>query len=352
MKLPTQDDGVLVIAELSGNHNGSEERALALVRAAKEAGADAVKLQTYTADTITMDADGDWFTIKGGPWGGRKLYDLYGEASTPWEWHAALFAEARRLGMLCFSSPFDSTAVDFLESLESPCYKVASFEVVDIPLLEKVAQTRKPVIMSTGMATDGEIEEAVATLRQGGTPEVALLSCVSAYPAPAEEYRLRNVAELSRRFGCTAGLSDHTLTSTVAIAAVALGARIVEKHLCLRRTDGGPDAAFSLEPSEFRSLVAAVRDVQAGMRAPLGFGPGSAELANVAFRKSLFAARDIPRGTILTSDDVRCIRPGHGIKPRELRRVVGSRSLADIRRGTPLSWDLLRPCSERSSSRS
>lgn len=343
MRLPTEDDAVLVIAELSGNHNGSKERALELVRAAKDAGADAVKLQTYTADTITMDADGEWFMIKGGPWGGRKLYDLYGQASTPWEWHAALFAEARRLGMLCFSSPFDPTSVDFLESLDVPCYKIASFEVVDIPLLEKVARTRKPVIMSTGMATDAEIEEALETLHEGGTPDVALLACVSAYPAPAEDYRLRNVTELGKRFSRTAGLSDHTLSNTIAVAAVALGARIVEKHLCLSRADGGPDAGFSLEPSEFRSLVAAVRDVEAGMRTAPGFGPGAAELGNVAFRKSLFAARDIARGTILTSEDVRCIRPAHGLKPRELRRVVGSEAKTDIRRGMPLSWDLLRP---------
>jgi pseudaminic acid synthase len=342
MNLPTQDDAVLVIAELSGNHNGSKDRALELVRAAKDAGADAVKLQTYTADTITMDADGDWFMIKDGPWAGRKLYDLYKEASTPWDWHADLFSEARRLGMLCFSSPFDPTSVDFLESLDAPCYKIASFEVVDIPLLERVARTRKPVIMSTGMATDAEIVEALETLRGRGTPEVALLACVSAYPAPAEEYRLRNVAELGKRFGCTAGLSDHTLSNTVAVAAVALGARIVEKHLCLRRADGGPDSGFSLEPGEFRALTVAIRDVEAGMRAVPGFGPGGAELGNVAFRKSLFAARDIPRGTILTSGDVRCVRPGQGLKPRELRRVLGSQANADIRRGTPLSWDLLR----------
>jgi pseudaminic acid synthase len=327
---------------MSGNHNGSKDRAMELIRAAKSAGADAVKLQTYTADTITMDAEGDWFMIKGGPWNGRRLHELYGEASTPWEWHADLFEEARTLGMMCFSTPFDPTAVEFLETLHVPLYKVASFEVVDIPLLQRVAATRKPVIMSTGMASEVEIIEALETLRNGGCTEIALLACVSAYPAPPGEFRLRNVPELADRFGCIPGLSDHSFSDTVAIAAVALGARIIEKHLCLRRADGGPDSGFSLEPAEFSKLVQSVRDVHAAIAAEPGFGPGQAELGNVTFRKSLFAARDIPQGATLTSDDVRCIRPGHGLKPHDLPRVLGAVAETAIRRGTPLSWELLR----------
>jgi N-acetylneuraminate synthase len=329
----------LVVAELSGNHNGRLERALALVRAAAEARADAVKLQTYTADTITMDAPGPWFRIEEGPWKGRTLHDLYREASTPWEWHPALFAEARRLGLVCFSTPFDPTAVDFLESLGCPLYKVASFEVVDIPLLERIGATRKPVVMSTGMASEAEIDLAARTLRGAGAGPLALLACVSAYPAEPKDMRLRNIGALAARFGCTAGLSDHTLTSTAAVAAVAIGAKVIEKHLCLARADGGPDAGFSLEPAELAALVSAVRDAEAALGGEPRFGPGEADAGNVVFRKSLFAGRDIARGRSLGPGDVRCIRPGHGLPPKDLPRVLGKTARRDIARGTPLSWD-------------
>lgn len=253
---------VFIIAELSGNHNGSKDRALELVRAAKDAGADAVKLQTYTADTITMDGDHPCFKITKGPWAGRTLHDLYQEASTPWEWHADLFAEARRLGLCCFSTPFDATAVDFLESLNVPLHKIASLEIVDIPLIKRVAATRKPVIMSTGMATLDEIDLAVKTLREGGCPSLALLNCVSAYPAAAETMHLRNIPALASRYRCVSGLSDHTLGSTAAIASVALGGCIIEKHICMRRADGGPDAGFSTEPQEFAAMVRDIRECE------------------------------------------------------------------------------------------
>jgi len=330
-----------IVAELSGNHNGSKARALELVHAAKEAGADAVKLQTYTADTITMDAPQACFRIDGGPWHGRTLHDLYQEASTPWDWHGDLFAAARGLGLCCFSTPFDPTSVDFLETLACPLYKVASFEVVDLPLQRRVAATRKPVIMSTGMASLDEIDTAVRTLRMGGCPALALLNCVSAYPAEPETMHLANIAALSARYGCLAGLSDHTLSATAAIAAVALGARVIEKHLCLRRADGGPDAGFSLEPGEFASLVRAVRTAEAAIGRAPRFGAGQAEAGNVAFRKSLFIARDLPAGQVLSAVDIRCIRPGHGLPPADLERVIGRRLRADTARGTPLAWDLL-----------
>jgi pseudaminic acid synthase len=330
-----------VVAELSGNHNGDLERAIALIRAAKDAGADAVKLQTYTADTITMDAPGEWFAIKGGPWDGRRLYELYQEASTPWAWHERLFTEARALGLACFSTPFDPTSVAFLEQLGCPLYKVASFEVVDIPLLACIAATRKPVIMSTGMATLAEIDLAVRTLRQGGCGELVLLNCVSAYPAAPRDMHLRNIPHLAAVFGCAVGLSDHTLSHTATIAAVALGACMVEKHLCLRRSDGGPDAGFSLEPGELAALVTAVREAEQAVAAPVAFGAGQAEAGNIVFRKSLFAARDIAVGAVIAADDVRCIRPGHGLAPALLPQVLGRTARRAIPRGTPLSWELM-----------
>ena len=335
------DHPVVVIAELSGNHNGDKERAIALLRAAKGAGADAVKLQTYTADTITMDAPGSCFEIHAGPWKGRRLYDLYAEASTPWEWHPDLFAEAARLGLPCFSTPFDPTAVDFLESLECPFYKVASFEVVDIPLLQRIAATRKPVVMSTGMANLSEIDLAVRTLKNGGCSGLVLLNCVSAYPAPAEAMHLGDIRRLAEAFACPAGLSDHTLGETAAVAAVALGARLIEKHLTLRRADGGPDAGFSLEPEEFASLVRVVRETEAAIRPSTAFGPGQADAGNLIFRKSLFASRDIATGEALSEANVRSIRPGHGLPPADLPKVLGRCARTAIARGTPLCWDLL-----------
>jgi N-acetylneuraminate synthase len=331
---------VVVVAELSGNHNGDLGTALLLIREAKMVGADAIKLQTYTADTITMDAPGPWFAITEGPWAGRRLHDLYAEASTPWAWHREIFAEAARLDMPCFSSPFDPTAVDFLEDLRCPCYKVASFEVVDIPLLRRVAVTRKPVVMSTGMASAAEIGLAVRTLREGGCPGLALLNCVSAYPAAAADMHLGNIPRLAAAFGCEAGLSDHTRDDTAAIAAVALGARLIEKHLCLDRSAGGPDAGFSLEPAEFARLVGVVRAAEQAVRPSAAFGPGQADAGNLVFRKSLFAARDIDAGKTLTEQDIRCIRPGHGLPPADLPKVIGRTARDTIVRGVPLTWDL------------
>lgn len=331
---------VLMVAELSGNHRHDKSRAIALLQAAKQAGADAVKLQTYTADTITMDAPGPWFALKTGPWAGRRLYELYQEASTPWDWHADLFAEAARLNLPCFSTPFDPSAVDFLESLGCPCYKVASFEVVDIPLLQRIAATRKPVIMSTGMANLAEIDLATRTLRIEGCPGIILLNCVSAYPAPAEAMHLGDIPRLASAFSCPIGLSDHSLSETASIAAVALGARMIEKHLTLRRSDGGPDAGFSLEPEEFSRLVQSIRETECALRKSNNFGPGSADIGSLMFRKSLFAAHNITGGKLITSADVRCIRPGHGLPPADLPKIIGRHAKYDILRGTPLSWDL------------
>jgi N-acetylneuraminate synthase len=335
------DRPALVVAELSGNHNGRLERAVDLVHAAKKAGADAVKLQTYTADTITMDAPGEWFEIKAGPWRGRRLHELYGEASTPWEWHPDLFAAAREAGLICFSSAFDPTSVDFLEQLGTPLYKAASFEIVDLPLLARIARTGKPVILSTGMASLAEIDNAVRVLRAGGVPGLVLLNCVSAYPARPEDMHLRNIPVLAGAFGCLVGLSDHTLSSTAAVAAVALGACVIEKHLCLNRADGGPDAGFSLEPAEFADLVRSVREAEAALGSSARFGTRAGEATNVLFRKSLFAARDIAAGQALGREDVRVIRPGHGLPPAVLETVLGRRARKDIPRGTPLSWELL-----------
>ncbi len=331
----------ILVAELSGNHNGSKARALELVHAAKEAGADAVKLQTYTADTITLDCDGPEFRIHGGPWDGRRLYELYQEASTPWAWHADLFAEAARLGLPCFSTPFDDTAVDFLEGLGCALYKVASFEVPDIPLLQRIGRTGKPVVMSTGMASHAEVAAAVTALREAGAGELCLLTCISRYPADPRELRLRNIAMLAQSFSCPAGLSDHSRSPAMAVAAVALGARLIEKHICLRRADGGPDAGFSLEPQEFAETVRLVRDAEAGLASAPFLGPGDGERENLVFRRSLFAVRDIAAGAMLTAADVRSIRPGHGLPPVELPRVIGRRARAAIARGTPLAWDLL-----------
>lgn len=338
---PLPSDRAILVAELSGNHNGSKARALELVHAAKEAGADAVKLQTYTADTITLDCDRPEFRISGGPWDGRRLYELYQEASTPWAWHADLFAEAARLGLPCFSTPFDDSAVDFLEGLGCGLYKVASFEVPDIPLIERIARTGKPVVMSTGMASRDEVAAAVAALRASGAGELCLLTCISRYPADPHELRLRNIPLLAQAFACSAGLSDHSRSPAMAVAAVALGARLIEKHICLRRADGGPDAGFSLEPEEFATMVRLVRDAEAGLASAPFLGPGEGERENLVFRRSLFAVRDIAAGAELTAADVRSIRPGHGLPPADLPRVLGRRARGAISRGTPLRWDLL-----------
>ena len=327
-----------VICELSGNHNGSLDRALQLIDAAAATGADAIKIQTYTPDTITIDHDGPGFRIEGGLWGGRTLYDLYGEAQTPFEWHEPLFARARELGVTLFSTPFDESAVDLLEELGAPAYKIASFEAVDLPLIARVARTGKPMIISTGMANLDEIGEAVRTARDNGCSEIVLLHCVSSYPAPDEQSNVRTVPDLAQRFGVVSGLSDHTFGSAVAVASIALGGCVVEKHFTLRRADGGPDAAFSLEPDEFRTLVT---DCKRAWRS-LGkatYDLQGCERGSIVFRRSLYVVRDISAGEALTRENVRSIRPGHGLAPRHLPDVLGRRAARDLKRGDPLGWD-------------
>jgi N-acetylneuraminate synthase len=329
-----------VIAELSGNHNGDIQRAFRLIDAAKTAGADAVKLQTYTADTITLDHDGPGFVIEGGLWNGRRLYDLYREAHTPWEWHPALFEHTRKIGITCFSSPFDPSAVELLENLGAPAYKIASFEVIDIPLIERAAATGKPLIISTGMANSEEIHDAVAAARRAGADGVALLHCVSGYPTPASEANLLRIQALSRDFDCPIGLSDHSRGIEVAVAAVALGATIIEKHMTLARADGGPDAEFSLEPDEFADLVRGARNAFAALGAS-EYGRAASEQGNVAYRRSLYVVRDIAAGELFTDQNVRSIRPGYGLAPKLLPAVIGRRAARDIARGTPLAPDLI-----------
>jgi len=331
------------VAEVSANHNQDFEKAIRIIQAAKDAGADAVKLQTYTPDTITIASDREYFRVGGGTlWDGKTLYELYGEAYTPWEWQPKLKRAAEDLGMQCFSSAFDSSAVDFLESMHVPAHKVASFELVDLALIRKMAATGKPVIMSTGMATLEEIEEALATARQAGATQIALLKCTSAYPAPAEEMNLRTIPELSRRFGLPVGLSDHTMGITVPVAAVSLGACIIEKHLTLARADGGPDSAFSLEPHEFKAMVEAVRTTEKAL-GEIHFGVSERENRSRVFRRSLFVVRDVKKGEKFTAENVRSIRPGYGLHTRHLAEVVGKAAAQDIARGTPLSWDLVSP---------
>jgi pseudaminic acid synthase len=327
-----------IIAEVSANHNGSIERAEAIIRAAADAGADAVKLQTYTADTMTIPCDNEHFRIKGTLWEGKTLHDLYQEAYTPWEWQPRLKELANDLGMDCFSTPFDATAVDFLEKMNVPCHKVASFEVVDIPLLKKIASTGKPVIMSTGMASLTEIDEAVTTLRENGTTELALLKCTSAYPAPPEEANLRTIPHLAQAFSCVAGLSDHTLGSAVAVGAVAVGARIIEKHFTLARADGGPDSAFSMEPHEFRQMVQDIRTVEKALGA-VCYDLTPKQKESKVFRRSLFVVKDMKAGEAFTEENVRSIRPGYGLPPKMLNIVLGRRAAKNLSMGTPLSLD-------------
>lgn len=328
-----------VIAELSANHNGTIERAFAIIEAAKAAGADAVKLQTYKADSITIDHDGPGFRIESGPWAGRSLHDLYREASMPWDWHAPLFAKARELGIVIFSSPFDEAAVELLEGLDAPAYKIASFEVVDLPLILRVAATGKPMIISTGMATVEEIGEAVAAARGGGCRELALLHCVSAYPAPPEDSNLRTIADMAERFDAVIGLSDHTLGSTVAVAAIAQGARIIEKHVTLRRDDGGPDAGFSLEPPELRTLVDSCRCAWEAL-GEVNYGVKASEADSKVFRRSLYAVDDIEEGEVFTNANIRSIRPGYGLPPKYLPSLLGQTARKRIARGTPINWSM------------
>lgn len=327
----------LIIAELSANHLQKYDHALELVRAAKRAGADAIKLQTYTADTITLDCDNDYFRVKHGTiWDGRTLHQLYTEAYTPWEWHESLMKEAERLGMIFFSTPFDKTSVDFLEKLGVKLYKIASFELIDIPLIETIAKTGKPIIMSTGMGTLAEIDSAVRAIRAVNSADLCLLKCTSAYPSSPEEMNLKTIPHLAEAFGVSAGLSDHTLGSEVAIAAVALGARVIEKHLTLNRTDGGPDGAFSMEPDEFRAMVSAIRVVESAI-GKVSYEPTLSERAGLAFRRSLFVVKDISAGELFSVENIRSIRPAGGLKPALLPVVLGRRASRNLKQGMPLT---------------
>ena len=327
---------VVIIAELSGNHNGDIERAIKLIDAAKSAGADAVKLQTYSADTITIDHNGPGFVIEAGPWKGRTLYELYEEAHTPFAWHARLFEHAKKIGIECFSAPFDETAVDLLESLECPVYKIASFEIVDMELIERAAATGKPLIISTGMANEQEIRDALDLARKSGASDVALLHCISAYPAPIEEANVKRIPVLAAKFGCTIGLSDHTFGSEAAVTAVALGAKLIEKHITLARADGGPDAGFSLEPNEFADLVGHVKNAAQALGSGEATRPPSEE-AQKPFRRSLYVVRDMEAGEVFSKENVRSIRPGYGLEPKHLTVVLGKRAKQRIARGTPLT---------------
>jgi pseudaminic acid synthase len=332
-----------IIAEMSGNHNQSLDRALALVDAAADAGVDAVKLQTFTADTMTLDSSNPEFTIQNQSslWKGQSLHKLYQMAYTPWEWHAAIMARANQRGLVCFSSPFDASAVDFLETLNVPAYKVASFECIDLPLIRRVAQTGKPMIISTGMASIAEIAEAVEAARQGGCQNLVLLKCTSTYPASPENTHLRTIPHMRELFGCPVGLSDHTMGIGASVAATALGAVVIEKHFTLRRSDGGVDAAFSLEPEELKSLVVETERAWHAL-GTVHYGHTEAEVHARTRRRSLYIVSDLKAGEKLTMDNLRAIRPGLGLSPKFLDIVLGMRVTQNISSGTPLSWALLK----------
>ena len=335
------DHPTYLVAEMSANHGQDFDQAVRILEAAAEAGADAVKLQTYTPDTLTIDHDGEPFQIgEGTLWEGKNLYQLYGEAYTPWDWQPKLKEKADALGVHLFSTPFDATAVDFLEEMDVPAHKIASFEIVDLPLVRRIARTGKPIIMSTGMASLAEIDDAVQAIRSEGNEQFALLKCTSAYPSPPEAMNLRTIPHLSQAFGVPAGLSDHTLGIAVPVGAVALGACIIEKHFTLSRQEPGPDSAFSLEPQEFAAMVDAVRTTEKAL-GQVRYGVGEREQATRIFRRSLFAVADIAEGEIFTDENVRSIRPGHGLPPKKLDEVLGRRAATPIHRGTPLSEDHL-----------
>ncbi|MGR5354129.1 pseudaminic acid synthase [Vibrio sp. DNB22_19_2] len=329
-----------IIAELSANHNGDINRAFQIMEEAKKAGADAIKLQTYTHETITIDCDSEEFQIHGGLWDGQTLYELYKGAHMPWEWHKPLFEKAKELGITIFSSPFDFTAVELLEELDAPAYKIASFEVIDLPLIKRVAQTGKPMIISTGMANEEEIAEAIKTAKDNGCQELVVLHCVSGYPAPAEQYNLRTIANIAERFDVLSGLSDHTIDNATAVASVAIGACLIEKHVTMDRNGGGADDSFSLEPQELKALC---QDAKTAWQAlgQVSYERTEAEKGNVKFRRSLYVVKDIKAGEVLTKDNVRSIRPGFGLAPRYYEEVIGKRVKSDISRGTPLSFDCI-----------
>ena len=346
MRIGTREIGPhvapFVIAEMSGNHNQSLDRALAIVEAAAATGAPALKLQTYTADTLTLDIQtGDFFiNDENSLWKGRSLHDLYKVAFTPWEWHAPIMKRASDLGMLCFSTPFDESAVEFLETLDVPAYKIASFEIVHLPLIRKVAATGKPLIISTGMATAAEIEDAVRAAREGGCRDLVLLKCTSTYPASPENSNLLTIPHMRVLFDCEVGLSDHTMGIGTSLAAVALGATVIEKHFTLRRADGGVDSTFSLEPEEMKSLVVETERGRLSLGA-VRYGPSEAEQKSLAFRRSLYIAQDVEAGELLTRDNLRCVRPGMGLQPKFYETVLGRRVNRNVLKGTPMSWELL-----------
>jgi len=338
----SDNDKVFIIAEISANHNQNYDKAVQLVKAACEAGADAVKLQTYTPDTMTIDSDKEWFQIKvNEAWKDQTLYDLYKKAYTPWEWHSKLAEITKNYNVLLFSTPYDETAVDFLEQMDVPVYKVASFELIDLELLKKIALTKKPVIISRGMASLEELELAYKTLKENGCPEVAILHCVSSYPALPKEMNLATIQDLKKKFDVVVGLSDHTLTTETAVAAVALGAKIIEKHITLDRNEKGPDSGFSLEPKEFKELVRQVRNVEQAIGV-VRYECGEKESENIVFRRSLFAIKNIKAGEILTKENVRSIRPGYGLAPKFLNQILGKKAKKDIDKGTPLNWEMVK----------
>ncbi|MFA5114013.1 MAG: pseudaminic acid synthase [Candidatus Margulisiibacteriota bacterium] len=337
------DQPPFIIAEMSGNHNHSLARALAIVDAAAKAGAHALKIQTYTAETMTLDLTGGAFSIrdKKSLWRGKSLFDLYRQAATPWEWHKPIFDRCRKLGMIGFSSPFDATAVAFLEKLKVPCYKIASFELVDLPLIKKAAATGKPLIMSTGLATEREIAEAVGAARKAGNNKIVLLKCTSTYPASPENSNLLTIPDLQKRFGCQVGLSDHTLGIGAALAGVVLGAVVVEKHFTLARADGGVDAAFSLEPAELKALVAETERARLSLGA-VKYGSTAAEKGSLKFRRSLYIVKDLQAGEKLSPENMRAIRPGLGLPPKYYDKLIGKKLKKAVKRGTPVSWGIIR----------
>ena len=332
---------VFIIAEMSANHLQKFDNAVKLIKVAKEAGADAIKLQTYTPDTITIDCNNEYFQIKQGTlWDGQSLYELYKKSYTPWEWQSKLKEIAESEGLICFSSVFDKTAVDFLEKINIPAYKIASFEITDIPLIEYAASKGKPVIISTGIATLSDIEEAVNACKRMGNEQIALLKCVSAYPTPLEDVNLRTIPNLAETFKTVVGLSDHTLSISVPIASVALGACIIEKHLTLDRKLGGPDAAFSLEPEEFKAMVKSVRETEKAL-GEVSYNLTEKMKKSREFSRSLFVVKDMKAGEVFTEENVRSIRPGYGLHPKYLKKILGKRATQDIKKGTPLNWDLI-----------
>lgn len=335
-----EDHPPYIIAELSANHNGSIERAIETLDMIKKMGADAVKIQTYTADTMTIDCNNDYFKIKGGLWDGYNLYNLYQWAQTPFEWHELLFEHARKIGLTLFSTPFDETAVDLLESLNCPAYKIASFEATDLPLIDRVAKTGKPLIISTGLVNQSEIDDIINTVKSTGNNQLVLLHCISAYPAPIEQSNLRTITDINQRWQVLSGLSDHTLGTTVALTSVALGACVIEKHVTLSRADKGPDCEFSLEPQELKQLVTQTKLAWHAL-GKVGYERKPAEQASLKFRRSLFFVKDLNAGEMITEQHIRRIRPGFGLAPKHLANVLGKTAKVSIKRGTPVSWELI-----------